>query len=225
MIVSAWDHVSFAKDSIDKERNGQVNLLTRGVHDAADDEAADRRTGQMQRRALLHAGVLDELSLGQEIRGELDGAAGAGADHGGGDAAVQAGEALGAVDLPQAVPGIAVVVLGADGPDGREALQPGLDEEEGASGGGADDAGRGAAEDVDGEVLGVFVVEEEARQALAHGLVEAQAAAVEQDLVDVGGAEAAVDAADALVLDDDADAVDRAAVVLGLGAFGLQLAL
>lgn len=111
------------------------------------------------------------------------------------------------------------------GPDGRIALQAGLYEEEGASRSGADDAGRGAAEDVDGEVLGVFVGQEEARHALAHGLVEPQAAAVEQDLVDVGGSQSAVDAADAFVLDDDADAVDRAAVVLGLGALCLQLAL
>lgn len=70
------------------------------MHDAADDEAADGRAGQMQRRSLLHAGVLDQLSLGEEVRGQLDGATETSPHHGGGDAPVQAEEALALVDLP-----------------------------------------------------------------------------------------------------------------------------
>lgn len=132
-------------------------MLTRGVHDAADDEAADGRAGQMQRRALLHAGVLDQLPLGEEVRGQLDGATKTSPHHGGGDAPVQAEEALAFVNLPQPIPGIAIVVLRAHGPNGRITLKTGLYEEEGAPRSGADDAGGGAAEDVDGEVLGVFV--------------------------------------------------------------------
>lgn len=199
--------------------------LTRRMHHAADDEAADGRAGQVQRRPLLHAGVLDQLPLGEEIGRQLDGAAEARPDHGGRDAAVQAREALAAIDLPQSIPEVAVVVLRADRPDGGIALQPRLDQEKGTSGRGAEDARGGAAEDVDGEVLPGLVAQKQAGGGLAHGLVEAEAAAVEQDLVDVGGAEAAVDAADAFVLDDDADAVDGAAVVLRLGALCLELAL
>lgn len=200
-------------------------LRTRGVHDAANHEAADCAAGEMQSRALLHAGVLDQLPLGQEIRGQLDRRAEAGSNHGGRDAAVQAQEALATVDLPQSIPGIPVVVLRAHGPHGREALQPRLDEEEGTASSRTEDSGRGAGEDVDAQVLRVLVLEEQRGQRLSYRVVEAQAAAVEQHLVDVGGAEPAVDALDALVLDDDADAVDGAAIVLRLRAFGLQLAL
>lgn len=60
---------------------------------------------------------------------------------------------------------------------------------------------------------------------MAHGLIEAQTAAVEEDLVNVGGTETAVDGADSLVADDDADAVDGSSVVVRLVAFVLELAL
>lgn len=200
-------------------------MLTRGVHDAADDEAADRRAGKMQRRALLHAGVLDQLSLCQEVCWQLDGASEASSNHGGAYAAIQAEESLAAVDLSQAIPKIAIVVLGADRPNGRIALQTGLDQEKGTASSCADDTRRGTAEDIDGQVLRFLVAEEQVRHGLSHGLIEAKPASVEQDLVDVGGAKTAVYAPDAFILDDDADAVDRAPVVLRLGALGLQLAL
>ncbi len=112
-----------------KDEKGN-RLPTRGVHEDADDEAADGATGQVQQRALVHAEVAHEAALGEEVGGQLHGAAEAGADHGGADAAVQAARALGGVDLAQAVPGVAVVVLGADGQEGRVALQPRLDQEE-----------------------------------------------------------------------------------------------
>lgn len=60
---------------------------------------------------------------------------------------------------------------------------------------------------------------------MAHGLVEAKTAAVEEDLVDVGGADATVDATDTLVAHNDAHAVNRAAVVVRLVALVLELAL
>lgn len=116
-------------------------------------------------------------------------------------------------------------MLGADGQEGAVALQSSLDEEEGAAGGGADDAAGGAAEHVDAEVLLLAVAQEQGGQAVAHGLVEAEAAAVEQDLVDVGAADAAVYAPEPLVPHDDADAVEGPAVVVRLVALGLQLAL
>ena len=195
------------------------------MHENAHDKSADGAAGQMQRGALLHAQVLDEPPLGEKIGGQLHAAAEAGADHGSAHAAVQAAEALGAVDLAHAVEGVAVVVLGADGAEGAEALQARLDEEEGRAGGGADDARRGAAEHVDAEVLALRVAQQQRGQAGAHGLVEAQAAAVEQDLVDVGAADAAVEAAHALVAHNDGYAVEGAAVVVRLVALGLQLAL
>lgn len=195
------------------------------MHHDADHETASGAAGQVQQGALLHAQVLLQTALGEKVGGQLDGAAEAGADHGGADAAVQAAHALGLEDLAEAVPGVAVAVLGADGQKGREALQAGLDEEEGRAGGGAHDARGGAAEHVDAQALGLAVLEDERGEGLAHGLVEAEAAAVEQDLVDVGAADAAVDAAQALVAHDDGDAVEGTAVVVRLVALGLELAL
>lgn len=63
-------------------------LLTRGVHDAANNEAADAAAGKMQSRALLHSDMLDQLPLGQEICGQLYRGAEASSNHGGSDAAV-----------------------------------------------------------------------------------------------------------------------------------------
>lgn len=222
MIVSGVGSVSYRGQGSFTRGMGR---RTRRVHDAADDKAADGAAGEVEGRALLHAEVPHESPLGEEVCGQLDGAAEAGADHGGADAAVEAREALGAVDGGEAVHGVLVVVLGADGQEGREALQAGLDEEEGAAHGGADDAGAGAAEHVDAQVLRLAVLEDEGGEAVAHGLVEAEAAAVEEDLVDVGAADAAVDALEALVLDDDAHALERSAVLVRLVALVLELAL
>lgn len=90
----------------------------------------------------------DEPPLGEEVRRQLDGATETRADHGSADTAVQAAEALGAVYLAEAIDGVTVVVLGADGQEGRVALEPRLDEEERTAGGRADDARAGAAEHI-----------------------------------------------------------------------------
>lgn len=203
----------------------EIKKLTRGVHDAADDETRHGAASQVQRGALLHAEVADEPALGEEVGGELDGAPEAGADHGGADAAVEAADALGAVDLRGAVEGVAVAVLGADGQEGGVALEAGLDEEERAAGGGADDARRRAAEHVDGQVLLGAVLQQQRREPLAHRLVEPQPAPVQQDLVYVRAPQAPVDAPQPLVPYDDADAVERAPVVVWLVTFRLELAL
>lgn len=116
-------------------------------------------------------------------------------------------------------------MLRTDGSDRRVTLQSGFDQEEGTASSCADDSRRGAAKDVDGQILGFFIFEEQVCERLSHGLIKAKSAAVEQDLVDVGGSQTAVYAPDAFILDDDADAVDRAAVVLGLGALCLQFTL
>lgn len=161
------------------------------MHDAADDEAAGRAARNVKGRALLHAQVMDEAALCEEVGGELNGAAKAGAYHGWADAAVQAGDALGGVDLPHAVQGVAVAVLGTDGERGRKGLQARLDEKEGRAGDGTEDARGGAGEDIDAKGLDSGVVVEERGGGLAQRLVEAEAAAVERHLVDVGTTQAA----------------------------------
>lgn len=166
-----------------------------------------------------------EPPLREEVRRQLHRAAEPGPYHGGAYAPVQAAEPLGLVDLRHAVGRVPVLVLGADGQERAVALQPRLDEEEGAARGGADDARGGAAEHVDAEVLLGAVAQQQGGEAVAHGLVEAEAAAVEEDLVDVRAPDAAVDALEALVPHDDADAVEGAPVVVRLVAFGLELAL
>lgn len=196
------------------------------MHEAADYETRHGAASQMQGSAFVCAEMLDHRPLGEEVRGELDGASEAGPDHGGAHAPVQPpGDALGLVDLPHAVEGVAVLVLRADGEQRREALEARLDEEEGAARGRADDAGAGAAEHVDAQALLAAVLVDQGGQAVPHGLVEAQAAAVEQDLVDVGAAETPVDAAQSLVLYDDLDAVEGALVMPNLVAFRLELTL
>lgn len=195
------------------------------MHNHAHHKATCRTTGKMQRRTLLHPQVLHQPPLRKKVRRQLHRAPEAGANHGRAHTPVQPTHALAPVDLRQAVPRVAVVVLGADGPEGGIALQARLGQEKGAAGGGADDARPRAAKHVDAQALRLVVVKERARQRAAHGLVEAQPAAVEQDLVDVGAPQPAVDAADALVAHDDGHAVDRAAVVVWLVALVLELAL
>lgn len=211
-----------------KERGSvslEIEQRTRRVHEAADDETAHGAAGKVQRGAFLHSEMLDQPTLGEEVGGQLYRASHTSPDHGGADAAVESTDALAPVDLAHAVEEVLVLVLGADGEEGREALEAGLDEEEGAAGGGANDAGRGAAQHVDAEALDLFVAKDEFRQGGAHGLVEAETAAVEEDLVNVGGAETAVNAAEALVLDDDGDAVEGTAVKVGVVSLALELAL
>lgn len=116
-------------------------------------------------------------------------------------------------------------MLSADGVGGGVALESGLDEEEGRAGGGADYAGGGTAEHVDGERLGILILVKQTRYGLTHGVVEAQAAAVEEHLVDVGAADTAIDASQALVSHDYADTLDGVAVVLDLCTLMLKLSL
>ena len=157
----------------------------RRMHEHAHDEAAAGAAHQMQREPLLHVEVLDETTFGEEVRGQLDAAAEAGAHHGRPDAAVESTDALGAMDCVEAVPGIAVVVLGADGQEGRVRLQAGLDEEEGGSEGCADDARGRAGEDINGQRLDIGRGVEHGREGRAERLVESEAAPVQNHLVDV----------------------------------------
>ena len=189
-------------------------MLTWGMHKDADDETANGAAGQVQSRALLHARVTLEAPLGEEVGGELNGAPEARPDHGGVDSTVQTSDALGPEDLRQPVNSVAVLVLGADGSKGRVALQPCLYEEEGAARSSAHDARRGAGEDIDAQILRVGVLEEHGGHPAAQRLVQTQTAAVEEDLVDVGAAQATVDAPNPFAPHDDADAVDGATIVV-----------
>lgn len=179
----------------------------------------------MQRRAFFHAGVAHQPSLGEEVCGKLHRGAETSSDHGGANAAVKTPDSLAAVNLGHAVQGVLVRVLGANGEKRRKALEASLDEEEGRAGRGANDTRGGTAKHVDTEILGGAIAQKQRGESLAHGVVESEAAAIEQDLVDVCATDTAVDASQALVLDDDADAMDGAPIVVRLVAFVLQLAL
>lgn len=195
------------------------------VHGAADDEAACGGGEEVQSRAVLHVCVAHEPAFGEEVGGELDGGAGARANHAGAHAAVETAEAFGGVDLAHAVKGVAVFVLGADGEGRAVALQAGFDEEEGGAGHGAEDAAGGAGEDVDAERLDGFVAEDEVGGRGAEGFVETESAPVQEDLVDVRAADAAVETGGAFVARDDGDAVQHAGVFALDEGGGLQLAL
>lgn len=60
---------------------------------------------------------------------------------------------------------------------------------------------------------------------MAHGLVEPQSTAVEENLVDVRASYTAVYSSDTLIANNDAYAVDRSSVEVRLVALGLQLSL
>ena len=196
------------------------------MHEHTNHEAAHRATSQVQRCALLHAQMPNQPALGEEVRGQLHTTPKSRADHSGADTAVETPNPLGAVDLTQAIGGVTVLVLGADGQEGTEALEAGLDKEKRRARGGADNTRRGAAEHVDAQALDFRVpLVQERRQRPAHRLVETQAAAVEQHLVDVRAPDPTVDALDALIPHDDADAVEGAPVVVRLVAFRLEFAL
>lgn len=195
------------------------------MHEAADHETADGAAREVKRGPLFHVEVPHQPPLGEEVRRQLHGAPHTGTDHGGADTPVEPKDAIALADLLRAVEKMLIPVLRPDGRKGREALQACLDEEEGRAHGSADDARGGAAEHVDTHALNLGVAKDEVRDGPAHGLVEAEAAAVEEDLVDVGRAEAAVDAAEPLVADDDGDAVEGAPIVVRLVGLGLEFAL
>lgn len=110
------------------------------MHDAADDETTHGTASEMQTRTLFHTKMTNKTALCKEVGGELNGATKGGSDHGSSHAAVEAGDALAAVDGLEAMPCASVVMLGADWPELGVALETGLDEEEGAASSGADDA-------------------------------------------------------------------------------------
>lgn len=131
------------------------------MHEATDNEATGSAAGQVQSRTLLHTSMSHQPPLGEKICRQLDGAAEAGSDHCRTNTAVQAAHTLRTVDLRQAIPSIAILVLSADWQKRRIALKAGLDEEERTAGSCANDAREGTAKHVDSEVLGIFVVEEQ----------------------------------------------------------------
>lgn len=179
----------------------------------------------MQTGTLLHIEMANQTTFRKEVSGKLNRAAKCSSDHGSLHATVQTTDSLGSVNRFEAVPCASVVVLGTNRPEGREALQTGLDQEKWAASRGADYARSSTAEHVNSQILGLSVLEEEACERIAHGVVEAETAAIEENLVDVGGADTAVDIAEAFIAYDDAHAVDRSSVMVRLVALILKLAL
>lgn len=196
-----------------------------GMHHTAHNKSAGRAAGKMKCWPFLHTQMPDQASLGEEIGGELDGATETGPDHGGAYTSVKARYAFTPVDLGEAVQRIPVLVLSANGQEGRVTLQSGFNQEKGAPGSRADDAGAGPTEHVDAQALCFLIGENQARYGGAHGLIETQAAAVEEDLVYVGAAETAIDAAETFIPNYDGDAVEGAAVMVRLVPLFLELSL
>lgn len=60
---------------------------------------------------------------------------------------------------------------------------------------------------------------------MAHGLVEAQSAAIEKHLVHISCAETSVDGADAFVTYNHADAMDRSTIMMRLVSLSLEFSL
>lgn len=73
----------------------------------------------MQGRTLIHAEMLHQPSLGEEVRGQLHAGTETCSDHCGTDATVQALDTLGIVDLLHTVPSIGVFMLGSHGEERR----------------------------------------------------------------------------------------------------------
>jgi len=84
------------------------------MHETAHHEPRNRTAGQVQRRAFLHAQMLDQPSLGEEVCRQLHGAAETRPDHGGAHASIQPAEPFRLVDLPQPIERVLVLVLRAD---------------------------------------------------------------------------------------------------------------
>lgn len=117
------------------------------------------------------------------------------------------------------------MVLSTNRPEFREALKTGLHKEEWTASRGTDNSRSCTAEHVDAQILGISVFEDEFRERITHGVIEAQTTAIEEDLVDVGSADTAVDFTNTLVAYNDAHAMDRSSVVVRLVALVLKFAL
>lgn len=139
----------------------------------------------MQSRTLLHAQVAGQTALGKEICGELHGTAETGADHSSIDTTVYAPNTLALVDLAKAIKGVFIVVLGADGEERRVGLKTGLHKEERRPCCSTNDTRSSSCNDIgtEGLDLGIFVYS--ICEVCADRFVEAQTAAVKQDLVDI----------------------------------------
>ena len=179
----------------------------------------------MQPHALLHPRMPHQVPLRKEIRRQLHRASEAGPHHRRPGAAVPALDPLIAVDAAEGIDRAFVFVLRADGEERTVGLETGLYEEQRGSEGGAHDAGGGAGDDVDTEGLGIGGGVNEGGEGGTDGFVEAETAAVEEDLVTVGGLEAGEEAAGAFVAEDDGDTLEDAGVdaLAGAGKFSLQL--
>lgn len=158
---------------------------TRRVHHTANDESRCRAASQMKSWTFLHAEVLDQTTLREKVRRQLDGATETRADHRRIHTTVQATSSFRGIDLAQAVERVAVLVLCADGKERRIRLEAGFHEEEWRGACCTNDTGRGTGEDINAERLDVRIVVDGRRDSLAQGLVKAKTASVEKNLVDI----------------------------------------
>lgn len=103
LVVHPRHNRVFAMTISDRELRLRNWIPTRGVHDTAHDEAGCRATRQMQGRAVFQVQVLDQVSLGEKVRGELHRASKARPHHGGIHTAVKSAKSLGGFDLSHSV--------------------------------------------------------------------------------------------------------------------------
>lgn len=223
--LPVWLYMRDMMVSVGQRVTGALERLTWRMHDAAHDKATRRAARQVQRQTLLHVEVLDESALREEICGKLHGAAESCPHHRRPDAAIESSDFLGPIDLAEAVDRVLVVVLGSDGEERRERLQACLDKEEGRPGCSSEDTRGCSGEDVDAQRLDVAVLEDGLCDAFPEWFVEAQPAAIQQDLVNVGRPDAAEESIETLVLCDDRDTMEHAAILADCDFFGLELAL
>jgi hypothetical protein len=179
----------------------------------------------MQARALLHTKMPNQTALCKEVCGELNRATEGSSDHSSLNTTVETTNTLSTVNRLEAMPCARVMVLSTNRPEFREALKTGLYKEEWTASRGTDNSGSCTAEHVDAQILSISIFEEEFGERITHGIIEAQTAAIEEDLIDIGSADTAVNFPKSFVAYNNAHAVDRSSVVVRLVALILKFAL
>lgn len=155
------------------------------MHEAADYKSRNRTTGKMQTRPLLHIKVPGQAALSEEVCRKLNRTAETCPDHGGANTTVNTLEAFTIVNFAQAIERVLVIVLSSYGEERRVGLQARFNQEERRSGCSTNDARGSTGEHICSKGLYFGIIVDGRCEVGADGLVETQAAAIEQDLIDV----------------------------------------
>lgn len=139
----------------------------------------------MQSGAFLHSQVPRQAALGKEVCGELNSTAETGTDHSSPNTTVDTLHALTPVDLAQTIDGVLIVMLSTDGKEGRIGLQAGLHQEEWRSSSSTNNSRCRTGEDINAERLHLGVAVNGICDVGTDGFVEAETAAIKEDLINV----------------------------------------